>query len=157
MISPNFDNASNCKLYNQDTGELVAVGKIDNVLAISKEEHEEYLKSAPVMTFDAGFSVTLNMTPARGDSKSMTHWFESFIIGLYMEETIMKYSRHNSFDILKAIDDESRTLGTRMDIYKKVLLGILEQRKKYPRGRRNVHRRKYTQKSLKSKYGGRIK
>lgn len=146
MISPNFDNTP-CKLYNQDTGELVAVGKIDNVLAISKEEHEEYLKREPVMSFDAG-SITLNMPPARGDSKSMTHWFESFIIGLYMEETIMKYSRHNSFDILKAIDDESRVLGARMDIYKKVLLGILEQRKKYPRGRRNVHRKRYIHKTM---------
>lgn len=147
MISPNFDNTP-CKLYNQDTGELVAVGKIDNVLAISKEEHEEYLKSEPVMTFDTGFSVTLNMPPARGDSKSMTHWFESFIIGLYMEDIIMKYCRHNSFDILKAIDDESRMFGGRIDIYKKVLLGILEQRKKYPRGRRNVHRKKYLRRTI---------
>jgi hypothetical protein len=66
-----------------------------------------------------------------------------------MEDTIMKYSRHNSFDILKAIDDESRTLGIiRIDIYKKVLLGILEQRKKYPRGRRNVHRKKYLRRAM---------
>lgn len=148
MISPNFDNVSNCKLYNQDTGELVAVGKITDVSPAFEKVQEENLKVEPVMTFDADFSVTLGMAPARGDSKSMTHWFESFIIGLYMEKTIMKYSRHNSFDILKAIDDESRTLGTRMDIYKKVLLGILEQRKKYPRGRRNVHRKRYLRRTM---------
>lgn len=133
MISPNFDNVSNCKLYNQETGELAAVGKITDVSPTFEKVQEENLDKHPLMTFVTGFSVTLNMPPA----------LESFIIGLYMEDTIMKYCRHNSFDILKAIDDESRTLGARMDIYKKVLLGILEQRKKYPRGRRNVHRKKY--------------
>lgn len=151
MITPNFDNVSNCKLYNQDTGELVAVGKITDASPVFEKVSEENLDRHPAaMTFDA-CSITFSMPPARGDSKSTTYWFESFITGLYMEETIMKYSRHNSFDILKAIDDESRTLGTRMDIYKKVLLGILEQRKKCPRGKRNVHRRKYTQKTLRIK------
>ena len=148
MISPNFDNTP-CKLYNQDTGELVAVGKIDNALAISKEEHEEYLKREPAMTFDA-CSITLNMP--RGFAKSLI--FSNIMMeGLAMAK---EYYRHNSFDILKVLEESGYGSGRRVNFYQGLLLGELKMRKKCPRGRRNVHRRKYAQKLLKSKYGGRI-
>ena len=58
MISPNFDNVTNCKLYNQDTGELVAVGKLTDVSPAFEKVQEENLKVEPVMTFEESFSFT---------------------------------------------------------------------------------------------------
>lgn len=140
MLSPNFDNVSNCRLYNQDTGELVAVGKITDVTPVLEKAMVEEPTIEPAMTFGP-CDFTIDIT--RGSSKSIS----AFIIGLYMEDIIMMYYRHNSFDILKALD-ESRMLGARIDIYQKTLLGILEQRKKYPRGKRNVHRKKYLRRTM---------
>lgn len=140
MISPNFDNFTNCRLYSQDTCELVAVGKLTDATPVLENAMVEEPTIKPAMTFGP-CDFTIDIT--RGSSKSVS----AFIVGLYMEDIIMMYYRHNSFDILKALD-ESRMLGARIDIYQKTLLGILEQRKKYPRGRRNVHRKKYLRRTM---------
>ena len=143
MITPNFDNTP-CKLYNQDTGELVAVGKLTNVspeFEKVQEENSKYYAESVGHFNGADCSITIDIP--RGSSKSMTQWFDWFIADIYMGEIRMKYSRHNSFDILKALEESGYGSGGRVDFYQRILLGILEQRKKYPRGRRNVHRKKY--------------
>lgn len=145
MISPNFDNVSNCKLYNQDTGELVAVGKLTDATPVLENAMVEEPTIEPAMTFGP-CDITIDIT--RGSSKSMMQFFDSFIIGLYMEDIIKMYYRHNSFDILKALEESGYGSGKRVDIYQKTLLGILEQRKKCPRGKRNVHRKKYLRRTM---------
>jgi hypothetical protein len=145
MISPNFDNVSNCKLYNQDTGELVAVGKLTDATPVLEKSMVEEPTIEPAMTFGP-CNFTIDIT--RGSSKSMMQCLDVFAIGLYMEGITMMYYRHNSFDILKALKESGYGSGERVDFYQRILLGILNQRKKYPRGRRNVHRKKYLRRTM---------
>ena len=138
MISPNFDNVSNCKLYNQDTGKLVAVGKLTDITPVLEKAMEEDTIIKSIMTFEESFFTTFTMP--RGFAKSISS------MNVLMEELALakEYYRHNSFDILKALEESGYGSGGRVDFFQRLLISELQMRKKYPRGKRKVHRRKYS-------------